>query len=87
VVGIQLYDPLLKQLPDVGLLRICDSETGHEQYIDTSSTALRQAHQRYWNERSEALRHTFQKNSVDYVSIATNGDFVKALQGLFALRT
>ena len=87
IVGIQLYDPLQKALPDVGILRIHDAETGHEQYIYTSSRALRDAHRRYWHERSEAIRQTFQRNSVDYVSIPTDGDFVKALKGLFAMRT
>ncbi|MBR6087674.1 MAG: DUF58 domain-containing protein [Prevotella sp.] len=86
VVGIQVYDPLQKALPNVGLLRIHDAETGHEQYIDTSSKALRQAHSRYWSERSGALKQTFQKNSVDYVSVATDGDYVKALRQLFAMR-
>lgn len=86
VVGIQVYDPLQKALPNVGLLRIHDAETGHEQYIDTSSKALRQAHSRYWSERSGALKQMFQKNSVDYVSVATDGDYVKALRQLFAMR-
>ena len=86
VVGIQVYDPLQKALPNVGLLRIHDAETGHEQYIDTSSKALREAHGRYWRERSGMLKQTFQKNSVDYVSVATDGDYVKALRQLFAMR-
>ena len=86
VVGIQLYDPLQKQLPDVGILRIHDAETGFEQYIDTSSKAVRRAHQQYWQHRNDELRGVFQRNSVDYVSVATNGDFVKALRQLFAMR-
>ncbi len=86
VVGIQLYDPLQKALPDVGLLRIHDAETGYEQYIDTSSKALRRAHQRYWQEREEKLQQTFIRNNVDYVSVATDGDFVKALRQMFAMR-
>ncbi len=86
VVGIQLYDPLLKELPDVGLLRLHNAETGYEQYIDTSSKAIRKAHQQYWQERIQWLQHTFQKNSIDYVSVATNGDFVKALRQMFAMR-
>lgn len=86
VVGIQVYDPLQKSLPNVGLLRIHDAETGYEQYIDTSSKALREAHGRYWRERRGVLKQTFQKNSVDYVSVATDGDYVKALRQLFAMR-
>lgn len=86
VVGIQIYDPLLKALPDVGLLKVVDSETGYEQYIDTSNSALRKAHSEYWRQRTETLRQMFQRNSVDYVSVATDGDFVKALRQMFAMR-
>lgn len=86
VVAIQVYDPILKQLPDVGLIRVADAETGHEQYIDTSNRALRKAHEMYWRERTDDLKHTFAKSSVDYVSVATNGDYVKSLSQLFAMR-
>lgn len=86
VVGIRLYDPFLKNLPDVGLLRVCDAETGREMYVDTSSRAVRQAHEKYWRERTETLEQLFRRNAVDYVSVATDGDFVKALRQLFAIR-
>lgn len=86
LVGIQIYDPLMRRLLDVGILRIQDAETGHEQYIDTSSKALRMAHERYWTERSAALNQMFQRNSVDLVSVATDGNYVKTLQHLFAMR-
>ena len=83
---IQVYDRLSKSLPDVGLLKVCDAETGHEQYIDTSSKQLRAAHARYWTEREEKLKQTFSRSNVDWVSVATDEDFVKALMILFASR-
>ena len=86
LVAIQVFDPLLKNLPDVGLMRIIDAETGKEQYIDTSSKALRNAHANYWRERMATLKHSFAKSSVDFVSVATNEDFVKALRLMFAMR-
>lgn len=86
LVAIQVFDPLLKKLPDVGLMRIIDAETGKEQYIDTSSKALRNAHANYWRERMATLKHSFAKSSVDFVSVATNEDFVKALRLMFAMR-
>lgn len=86
VVALQIYDPLLKQLPDVGLLRVEDSETGHQQYIDTSSKKLRMAHAKYWQDRMNTLQQCFNKSSVDYVSIATDGDYVKSLRLLFSRR-
>ena len=86
LMAIQVYDRLSKSLPDVGLLKVCDAETGHEQYIDTSSKQLRAAHARYWTEREEKLKQTFSRSNVDWVSVATDEDFVKALMILFASR-
>lgn len=87
VVAIQVYDPRAKELPDVGLMRVVDAETGYEQYIDTGSKRLRQAHRQYWNSRQAELQDTFNKSNVDSVSIATNEDYVKALLMLFKRRS
>ena len=46
VAAIQVYDKRAKELPDVGLIKVRDAETGHDIYIDTSSKKLRQAHTR-----------------------------------------
>ncbi|MGP1350716.1 MAG: DUF58 domain-containing protein [Hoylesella marshii] len=86
VVAIQVYDIRAKELPDVGLLKVCDAETGHEMYIDTSSKKLRAAHRNYWLSREVSLQTTFNKSNVDRVSVATNEDYVKALMHLFAMR-
>ena len=86
LMAIHVYDPIMKNLPDVGLLRVRDSETGHEMYIDTSSKALRTAHAKFWQERSADLKQTFAKSSVDFVSVATDGDYVKSLRQMFAMR-
>ena len=87
VVALQVYDVLARQLPDVGLMRVVDAETGHEQYIDTSSRRLRQAHEKYWKNRQQQLHETMNKSNVDLVSIATNEDYVKALLMLFKQRS
>ena len=86
VVGIRIYDPLMVNLPDVGIIRIHDAETGHEQYIDTSSRQLRMAHNKYWTEHTTEINQMFQRNSVDMVSVATDGNYVTALRNLFAMR-
>ena len=87
VVAIQVYDVRARELPDVGLMKVVDAETGFEQYVDTSSRALRIAYNRYWTGRQNLLQETFNKSSVDNVSIATNEDFVKALLMLFKQRS
>ena len=87
VVAIQVYDQRAKELPDVGLMKVVDAETGYEQYVDTSSKRLRQAYQKYWISRQAELQETFNKSNVDNVSIATNEDFVKSLLLLFKQRS
>ena len=86
VVAIQVYDKRLEELPDVGLMRVRDAETGHEQWIDTSSKALRNAHHAWWVDRKQKLNETFTHSNVDAVSVRTDEDYVKALLNLFAKR-
>ena len=87
VVAIQVYDKRAKELPDEGLMRLKDAESGQEMYIATSSKKLRQAHTRYWLEREENLRQTFAKSNVDWASVATDEDYVKAMMALFSQRS
>ena len=86
VVAIQVYDQRAKTLPDVGLIKVCDAETGHEMIIDTSSKRLRRAHTQYWMKRQQALTEVMNKSRVDHVSIATDEDYVKKLMALFQMR-
>src|SRR5437764_1891687 len=41
IIGIKLYDKMDRQLPDLGMLRIEDAETGKEKWVDTSSSFVR----------------------------------------------
>ena len=87
VVAVQVYDRRIAELPDVGLIKMHDAETGHEAVIDTSSKAVRNAQARWWREQKERLIETFAHSSVDNVSVRTDGDYVAALMALFAKRS
>ena len=87
VVAIQVYDQRARELPDVGIMKVVDAETGFEQYVDTSSKRLRESYRKYWQSRQSQLMETFNKSNVDNVSIATSEDFVKALLVLFKQRS
>ena len=84
VVAIQVYDQRMAEMPDVGLIRIADAETGVQRYIDTSSAKVRKAHHMWWAERQQHMRDTFNKCNVSAVSIRTDQDYVRALMALFA---
>ena len=86
IVAIQVYDRRMAELPDVGLMKVRDAETGHEQWIETSSRAWRLAHNDLWIQRQGVLNETFTKSNVDSVSIRTDQDYVKSLLNLFAKR-
>lgn len=86
VVAIQVYDVRARELPDVGLMKVVDAETGHEMYIDTHDKRLRMAHKAYWENRNAALDNILTQAHVDSISIATNDDYVKMLMSLFSKR-
>lgn len=86
VTAIQVYDKRDSQLPDVGLMRVTDLETGNDRWINTSSTKVRQAFNKWWYERQQKMNETMQKCHVDVASIATDEDYVKSLMGLFKKR-
>lgn len=87
VVAVQIFDRRAKELPDIGLMKVVDSETGHEMYIDTSDKKLRMAHKAYWLKHNEELLTILNECNIDNVSIATDDDFVKKLIILFAKRS
>lgn len=86
VMAIQVYDKRDAQLPNAGLIRACDLETGQTRWVDTSSSKVRQAYGRWWYDRQQAMTETLRSSRVDFVSVATDENYVKALIGLFKNR-
>ncbi len=87
VMAIQVYDKRDSQMPDVGLMRVSDLETGADMWVDTSSRKVRDAYARWWYDRQQAMSETLRSSRVNFVSVATDEDYVKALMGLFKNRT
>ena len=86
VVAIQVYDKRVEELPDVGLMKMVDAESGEDMYIDTSSRKVRALHHKWWVEHQQLLRDVFSKSGVDSISVRTDQDYVKSLMNLFAKR-
>jgi uncharacterized protein (DUF58 family) len=86
IVAIQVYDKRETEIPDAGLIKIRDAETGQESWINTSSTNTRKAYKRWWTNRQNEMNNTFKKSKVDSISISTEEDYVKALINLFNKR-
>ena len=50
---IPYFERFMEELPDIGLMLVRDAETGHEEWIDTSSKSLRKAHHDWWMEQQK----------------------------------
>lgn len=87
IVALQVYDRRIAELPNVGLIKIRDAETGFERYLDTSSRKVRNAQAAWWKEKQTKLQDTFTRSNVDSVSVRTDQDYVAALKSLFAQRS
>ena len=80
---IQIYDKRDAELPDVGLLKVRDPETGLRMWTDTALRSTRDAYAKAWQDQQNALELVYQKTGVNHVSIRTEDDYVKALMRLF----
>ena len=80
---IQIYDRRDAELPDVGLIKMKDAESGVRVWTDTSLRSTREAYSAHWNKQQQNLVALFQKTGINHVSLRTDEDFVKALMRLF----
>lgn len=86
VMAVQVYDRRDAQLPDVGLMRMTDLETGATRWVDTGSSSVRNSYAKWWYERQQSMSEQLKKSRVNFTSVATDEDYVKALMGLFKKR-
>ena len=59
IMALQVYDRRDAQMPDVGFMRVTDLETGTSRWIDTSSSKIRKAYDRWWYERQQQMSGIF----------------------------
>lgn len=86
VTAIQVYDKRETNLPDVGLMKVLDSETGEQKWINTGSSKVRNMYKKWWYERQLVMNETLQRCRVDVASVATDEDYAKSLMALFKKR-
>ena len=84
--ALRITDRREHELPDIGLVKLRDNESGEEQWIDTSSAALRQSYARQQRMREATVDALLKKYGIDQVTIETGDDFVKPLIHLFKTR-
>jgi uncharacterized protein (DUF58 family) len=86
IVALKVYDPAETAIPDIGLVKVLDSETGVERWIDTSSKPTRDAYKKWWFHHIADVKNTFRRCGVDSAELRTDIDYVKPLIKLFESR-
>jgi len=86
VIGIQVYDQLDVQIPNMGLVVVEDPETGEQLWLDTSSKKIRQQYAAQFAKIQQDAKKVFRTAGADLLQIATGQDYVKSLQQFFIQR-
>ena len=86
VVGLHLFDDREQALPDMGLVRVNDAETGEMAWLDTSDKKTRESYAKWFRDNLQATRQTFLRSGADFVSLNIKDSYITALMNLFSMR-
>ena len=80
---LKVYDPREREIPDVGLVHVKDSESGEEAWVDTGSRKVRDSYAKWFRTVTENENRLFNKYRTDNIDIATSDDYVSRLMLFF----
>ena len=86
VLAVRLLDPMELQLPDLGLISICDMETGEQLMVDTHDAGFRKRFSRIAAQREADLRQSLVRAGVDALELSTDDDLFHALMRFTDMR-
>lgn len=86
IIPVTIIDPMEETLPNLGLCRFEDPETGASLSVDTSSAAVRERFNEQAQRRRQARQRLFQRSNVDFITIHTHLPYTNPLISYFRLR-
>lgn len=86
-IGIHCWDALERDLPDVGVLRVADAESGEQIWVDTTSHRLRYQYWQSFEQHTAATQGMFRRAGADFLSVGTHQPYVNALLQFFTKRS
>lgn len=86
LIAIRVTDEREHEIPNIGLVRMLDAETGKSSWVDTSSAKVRDNYAKQIHSKSTYLDTIFGRYGVDFAKVYTGQDYVKPLMKLFKKR-
>jgi len=86
LIAIRVTDDRELEIPNVGLVKMRDAETGNIRWVDTSSRRVRDHFKRTALQKTTLLDTTLNRYGIDMARVYTGQDYVKPLINLFKKR-
>ncbi len=86
IVAINILDPRDMTMPDVGITKLYDAETGKARLVDTASQAVREEYAAKASERIRSTKKVFYATNIDSIDINTSIPYADALVNFFNRR-
>lgn len=86
LVAVHISDPRDMEMPDVGVVKLDDSETGESFFLDTSDSAVREEYRQSALKKSEERKKLFYAVNIDRVVVSTAESYEEALVKFFTKR-
>ena len=86
LTAIRVVDLAEEELPDIGLIQLQDPETGQVNWVDTSSSAVREAYQSNYSEFVANFKANCLKSGTDYLDLRVDVSYTKQLLEFFKRR-
>lgn len=86
LIAVRVTDRRETELPDIGLTKMKDSETGKSIWVDTSSKKVRRYFNNWTDKKRKELDMLFARFGIDVVKVYTGEDYVKPLMNMFKKR-
>lgn len=84
LIAIHVYDQMEEQIPDLGLIRMTDRESGKSFMLDSSSPSNRKRYALYREQQNSQRNALMNKYGIAHTSISTEEDYVKPLINMFS---
>lgn len=86
VIAVLITDPRELEVPNVGLVRLLDAETGRMGEFDTAMRSAREAYAARASGRVESIRDSLRAARIDFIHIDAAGSVVDPVAKFFRMR-
>jgi len=86
IIGMHVYDPVEAVLPDAGILKLKDPESGLVSLVDSNDDHVKDILEKKYTSRMQQFKEQFTRAKCDTMSLATDQTYLQELHRFFKRR-